>query len=203
MGFDQFRALLVCHLLYPVWGISTTGFACQLLSLASLIWGATTWLSSVVKTYPQFLVTRSSTGIDDSSYPGMYSLVADYFGPGFRSKVYGLLNLAQPIGYLAGMILALMVADKIGGWRSVFYITGTPGLVVAVLIYFGVKEMPRSKAEPGFEEHDEISEFRFSGRLSNRSEKNMWFVFCASVFPWNVIHILLLVTSKRKAVHRG
>ena len=28
-----------------------------------------------------FLVTRSSTGIDDPSYPGLYSLVSDYFGP--------------------------------------------------------------------------------------------------------------------------
>ena len=39
----------------------------------------------------------------------------------------------------------------IGGWRSVFYITGALGLVVALLIYFGVKEMPRGKAEPEFE----------------------------------------------------
>ena len=42
----------------------------------------------------------------------------------------------------------VVVAPMIGGWRSVFYITGGLGLVVALLIYFGVKEMPRGKAEP-------------------------------------------------------
>jgi hypothetical protein len=33
------------------------------------------------------------------------------------------------------MILALIVAPMIGGWRSVFYITGSLGLVIAVLIF--------------------------------------------------------------------
>ena len=61
--------------------------------------------------------------MDDSSYPGLYTLVADYFGPGMRRKVYGLLQLSQPMGYLLAMILALMVAPSIG-WRNVFFIDG-------------------------------------------------------------------------------
>lgn len=42
----------------------------KLLAAAAFIWGATTWLSAVAPTYPAFLATRASTGIDDSSYPG-------------------------------------------------------------------------------------------------------------------------------------
>jgi MFS family permease len=199
-GLDDFKwglinsgALLIATLLYPVWGYLNDRYSrAKLLSLASFIWGATTWLSSVVKTYPQFLGTRASTGIDDSSYPGMYSLVADYFGPNLRSKVYGLLQLAQPIGYLLGMILALMVAPLIGGWRSVFYITGSLGLVIAVLIFFSVKEMPRGQAEPEFEGMTDISKFEFSWQAAKQivQKRTMWFVFAqgfAGVFPWNVI----------------
>ncbi len=115
-----------------------------------------------MRTYPSFLVTRSSTGIDDSSYPGLYTLIADYFGPNLRGKVYGVLQLAQPLGYLIGMILALLIAPMIGGWRSVFYITGSLGLVIAAFIYFGVKEMPRGKAEPEFENLAEMQTFHFS-----------------------------------------
>jgi len=192
-GLINTGALVVSTLLYPIWGYLYDRYArAKLLALASFIWGATTWLSAIVRTYPQFLITRASTGIDDSSYPGLYSLVADYFGPNLRGKVYGLLQLAQPIGYLVGMILALMIAPLIGGWRSVFYITGTLGLVIAVLIYFGVKDMPRGKAEPEFEGMTEMSQFRFNWHEAREifKKKTMWFVFLqgfAGVFPWNVI----------------
>lgn len=192
-GVINSGALIVAMLLYPLWGYLCDRFSrARLLSLASFIWGATTWLSSVVKTYPQFLVTRASTGIDDSSYPGMYSLVADYFAPRERGRIYGFLQLAQPIGYLVGMILALMVAPMIGGWRSVFYITGSLGIVIGVLIFFGVKEMPRGKAEPEFEGVQEMGKFNFSWQAAGEifKKKTMWFVFAqgfAGVFPWNVI----------------
>ncbi len=124
--------------------------------------------------------------------PVCITLVADYFGPNLRGKVYGLLQLAQPIGYLVGMILALMVAPLIGGWRSIFFITGGLGLVLALFIFFGVKEMPRGKAEPEFENMAEMQTFKFSWAEAAQifRKKTMWFVFLqgfAGVFPWNVI----------------
>ena len=192
-GLVNSGALIVATILYPIWGYLYDRFArAKLLSLASFIWGATTWLNAIVRTFPGFLITRASTGIDDSSYPGLYSLVADYFGPNLRGKIYGILQLAQPLGYLLGMILALMVAPMIGGWRSIFYLTGSLGLVVAVFIYFGVKDMPRGKAEPEFEGMTEMATFHFSWKEAGEIFKKptMWFVFLqgfAGVFPWNVI----------------
>ncbi|MCL4269619.1 MAG: MFS transporter [Anaerolineales bacterium] len=192
-GLINSGALIVATVLYPIWGYLYDHYArAKLLSLASLIWGATTWLNAIVKSFGGFLVTRASTGIDDSSYPGLYTLIADYFGPNLRGKVYGILQLAQPIGYLVGMVLALMVAPAIGGWRSIFYITGSLGLVIAVLIFFGVKEMPRGKAEPEFENMTEMQTFKFSWAEAKEifKRKTMWFVFLqgfAGVFPWNVI----------------
>jgi len=185
-------ALVVGTFLYPIWGYLYDRYArAKLLSLAAFIWGSTTWLSAIVRSYGGFVITRASTGIDDSSYPGLYTLVADYFGPEMRSKVYGLLQLSQPIGYLLGMVMALMVAPGLG-WRNVFFITGGLGLVVAVLIFFGVKEMPRGKAEPEFEGMDDMTQFRFSWDEAKQvfKKKTMWFIFLqgfAGVFPWNVI----------------
>lgn len=192
-GLVNSGALIVATVLYPIWGYLYDRYSrTKLLSLASFVWGATTWLNAIMKTFGGFLVTRASTGIDDSSYPGLYTLIADYFGPNQRGKVYGILQLAQPIGYLVGMILALMVAPAIGGWRSVFYITGSLGLVIAILIFFGVKEMPRGKAEPEFENMAEMQTFKFSWMEAKEifKKKTMWFVFLqgfAGVFPWNVI----------------
>lgn len=192
-GLINSGALLVGTLLYPVWGYLYDRYARpRLLALASLIWGATTWISAIAPNYRLFLVTRASTGIDDSAYPGLYSLVADYFGPGLRSRIYGLLQLAQPVGYLLGMLMALMVSPLIGGWRQTFFITGGLGLAVAALIHFGVKDLPRGQAEPEFEGREEVGRFRFS--WSEAADifrlKTMWFVFAqgfAGIFPWNVI----------------
>src|SRR5215216_450153 len=199
-GLDDFRwglvnsgALAVATVLYPLWGYLYDRYArARLLALASFIWGATTWLNAIVRTYTGFLITRASTGIDDSSYPGIFTLIADYFGPNLRGKVYGLLQLAQPLGYLIGMILALIVAPMIGGWRNVFFITGSLGLVLAVIIYLGVKEMPRGQAEPEFANMPEMQTFKFSWAEAKEifNKKTMWFVFLqgfAGVFPWNVI----------------
>ena len=192
-GLINSGALIVGTVLYPIWGFLYDRFArAKLLALASFVWGATTWFSSVVRTFPGFLAARATTGIDDSSYPGLYSLVADYFPPKKRGKVYGALQLTQPLGYLVGMILALMIAPLIGGWRSVFYITGSLGIVMALVIFFGIKEVPRGRSEPEFDGIEDIGQIRFSWPALKAAlkKKTMWFVFLqgfAGVFPWNVI----------------
>lgn len=199
-GLINTSALIVGTLFYPIWGYLYDKYArTKLLAMASLIWGATTWLSSIVRTYTGFLATRSSTGVDDSAYPGMYSLIADYFSPKVRGRVYGVLQLAQPLGYLVGMILALMIAPmldgllfQLEGWRTIFLITGFLGIIMAVVIFFGIKELPRGKSEPEFEGLAEITQVGFSWAALKdvMKKKTMWFIFLqgfAGVFPWNVI----------------
>ncbi len=194
MGAVMTGSLLVGTLLYPLWGFLYDRWSrARLLALASFIWGSTTWLSALARRYVSFFVARASTGIDDSSYPGLYSLVADYFGPQMRSRVYGLLQLAQPLGYLLGMILALMVAPMLGGWRSVFYLTGSLGLLVALLIFLFVREVPRGQAEPELEQL-EIGQYRFSLNALRDvlRKRTMWLLFLQGffgVFPWNVISV--------------
>lgn len=208
-GLVNSGALVVATVLYPLWGYLYDRYArAKLLSLASLIWGATTWMNALVRSFGGFLVTRASTGIDDSSYPGLYTLIADYFGPNLRGKIYGILQVAQPLGYLIGMVLALIVAPMIGGWRSVFYITGSLGLVVALLIFFGVKEMPRGKAEPEFEGMAEMTSFRFSWKEAREifKKRTMWFVFLqgfAGVFPWNVITFFFFAYLEKERGYDG
>ena len=192
MGALTTGALLVGAILYPLWGYLYDRYArSKLLALAAFIWGSTTWLSAIAPTYPTFLVTRASTGIDDSSYPGLYSLISDYFGPQLRGKVYGLLQLSQPIGYMIGLLMATLLSGLLG-WRGVFYITGTLGIVIAIVIFFGVKEPERGRAEPELEELEKIGVYRFNmktalGLFRKRSLILLFMQGFVGVFPWNVI----------------
>ena len=77
-GAISTAALIVGSICYPLWGYLYDRFSRgKLLSLAAFIWGGTTWLSAIAPNYQLFLASRASTGIDDSSYPGLYSLIAD------------------------------------------------------------------------------------------------------------------------------
>jgi len=192
MGAVFTGALVVGAVLYPLWGYLYDRYArAKLLALASLIWGSTTWLSAIAPTYPAFLATRASTGIDDSSYPGLFSRIADYFGPSVRGKVYGLLQLTQPLGYLLGMILALTLRESVG-WRGAFYLTGALGVVLAVLIWFGVRELPRGKSEPELAELEQVGVYKFDWKIARDlfRKRSLLILFVQGffgVFPWNVI----------------
>lgn len=204
VGAFSTGALIVGAVFYPLWGYLYDRYArAKLLALASLIWGSTTWLNAIAPTYPFFWATRASTGIDDSSYPGLYSLIADYFSPKMRGKIYGILQLAQPIGYLVGMILALTIGAVIG-WRKVFFITGGLGIVLAVVIFFIVREAPRGQSEPEFEELEKVGIYKFKWQHVKDlfRKKSLILIFIQGffgVFPWNVItyFFFLYLTNER------
>ncbi len=193
MGAISTGALVVGAICYPLWGYLYDRYArAKLLALASFIWGATTWLSALAPTYSTFLITRASTGIDDSSYPGLYSLVSDYFGPQQRGRVIGLLQVAMPMGYLLGMLLALMLRDTLG-WRGVFYLTGGIGVLLALVIYVGVRETPRGSSEPELDGLGaELMHYRFEwstarGLFAKPTLRLLFIQGFLGVFPWNVI----------------
>mgnify|MGYP002344905503 FL=1 len=191
-GLINSGALIVGTLFYPLWGwLSDKYNRGKLLAAASFIWGSTTWLSALAPNFKTFLVTRSSTGIDDSSYPGMYSLISDLYSPKVRGKVYGILQLTQPIGYLIGMVVALMLTDALGGWKNIFIITGSLGVLLAFVIFFTVKDVPRGSGEDELQ-GIEVKQHKFNWKSLSLifKRKSLWMVYAqgfTGVFPWNVI----------------
>ena len=192
MGLVFSGAVLVGAICYPLWGLLFDLFRrTRLLALASLIWGSTTWLSAIARTFPVFLLTRASTGIDDSSYPGIYNTVADYFEPRKRGRVNGILGLGQPVGYLLGMAIAVFLQNSLG-WRNIFFLTGAVGVVLAVMIFFFVREPARGATEPEIAAAGRAVPVRFSwktafGLLKKRSLVLLFLNGFFGVFPWQVI----------------
>lgn len=192
MGTVFTGALIVGTIFYPLWGYLYDRYArAKLLALASFIWGATTWLGALAPNFRSFIASRASTGIDDASYPGIYTLTADYFEPKMRGKVIGLLQISMPLGYLLGLIMASTVGQTLG-WRNLFYITGGIGVLLAGLIFFGVKEVPRGQAEPELAELEEMEIYRFNWRDARRifTRPSLWLLLAQGFFgviPWNVL----------------
>jgi len=192
MGAVSSLAIIVSAVLYPIWGYLYDRYArSKLLALASFIWGATTWLNALAPSYRAFLVTRASTGIDDSSYPGIHSLLSDYFGPRIRGKIFGALDTAMPFGYMLGLILATTLGASLG-WRKVFFVTGGVGILLSIVILLLVRDVPRGHAEPEMEGLEQVPTFQFDWSVAKQALKSpsIRLVFAQGffgVFPWNVL----------------
>jgi MFS family permease len=59
-----------------------------------------------------------------------------------RGAAMGFFNWGIFLGY--SMSFVLILAEKEYGWRSVYYIAGSPGLLVAVVILVTVREPKRA-----------------------------------------------------------
>lgn len=192
MGGVITGALVIGSVFYPIWGYLYDRFKRPaLLSLASLIWGVTTLFSSITRTALSFMIARASTGIDDSSYSGIASLISDYFEPRKRGRVFGLIQVSIPLGYLLGLLIALKIGSRIG-WRSVYIITGSAGIFLSLIIYYGVKEVPRGQSEPELADKEIISSkpFRLSLVKDLIKKPSLILIFCQGflgVIPWQVI----------------
>lgn len=192
MGAISSLALVVAAFLYPFWGYFYDRHARpKALALTSLIWGITTSLSAVAPNFRAFMITRASTGIDDSSHSGLYSLLSDYFGPKLRGRLYGFMHTAGPLGFMLGTILATTLGRRIG-WRNVFLVTGGVGVVTAFLIFFIIRDPPRGSAEPELRDLKDFDEYRINwpavrDLLKNRSLLLLTLQGFFGVIPWNVL----------------
>ncbi len=186
MGLSVSSAIVVAGILYPIWGyISDRYNRAKLAALSSFLWGTTTWLSAIVRSYGAFVFTRASTGIDDAAYPGIYSLISDYFSPKFRSRVFSVMKTTYSLGFVLGAVFATTIGVKYG-WRNVFYITGGFGILFSVLILLAVRDVPR-----GLSEHVQSPERMTLARIKEIMGKKtllaLYFQGFFAVFPTNII----------------
>lgn len=192
MGLVSTAAMIIAVALYPVWGYLADRFSRpRVIALASAIWGSTTWLSAVAPTYPAFIATRASTGIDDNAYPGIYSLVSDYYPPTARGRALAVLQTTAPLGYLVGTAVALGLRDQIG-WRGVYYLTGGLGLLTAALIWALVREVPRGQSEPEMAGRTRMPVEQFNWKELRALLRKPTFLLIVTqgffgVVPWNAI----------------
>jgi predicted MFS family arabinose efflux permease len=88
------------------------------------------------------------------------------------------------------MVLALMLGGVIG-WRSVFYLTGSLGVLLSIVIFFGVSDIPRGSGEEELKSV-ETEKYKFNWKTARDvfKKKSMQMVYLQGffgVFPWNVI----------------
>ena len=104
------------------------------------IWSGFTAIASMAMNFTQLFLCRLGVGVGAAGgYPSSQSLIADYAPPEKRASALAAWALGVPLGALFGFALGGLVADRFG-WRAAFLVAGAPGLLLAIIAGFTLKE---------------------------------------------------------------
>ncbi|MBN8816829.1 MAG: MFS transporter [Sphingomonas sp.] len=111
-------------------------------------WSVMTALTGYVATIWQLGAVRLLMGAGEAC--GMApsnSIIADLFKPDRRPLALAIFGAAAPLAYIALFPLAGWIAQHYG-WRAMFVVMGLPGVILALVTMFTVKEPPRMSPAP-------------------------------------------------------
>ncbi len=119
-----------------------------IITLALTIWSGMTAACGLARNFAELAIIRVLVGVGEAGgSPPSHSLISDYFPPHRRATALSI--------YACGVYFGAALAFLAGGylvqnysWRVAFYVVGLPGLVLAALVAFTVKEVPRGHSEP-------------------------------------------------------
>ena len=119
----------------------------NLVAISLAIWSGMTALSGMAANIVHLSLARIGVGIGEAGCsPPAHSMLSDYFPPGRRSSAMGIYSLGISFGIMLAYIGGGWVAQNIG-WRQAFFIVGIPGLVLALIVRFTVREPRRGASE--------------------------------------------------------
>ncbi len=141
--------LIVYTLTAPVFGaLGDRRSRPRLIALGVACWSFATALSGFAGSYLALFLARASVGVGEAAYVTIApSLLADYFPARQRGRVMAIFFCAIPVGSALGYVVGGLV-DKHYGWRSAFFVAGTPGLLLAALCLL-LRDPPRGAQDAG------------------------------------------------------
>lgn len=110
---------------------------------ATLLWSAMTMACAGAFNFVSLLLCRMGVGVGEAGLsPPAHSLISDYYPPERRAAALGVYSSGIQVGVMLGFLLGGTI-NHYFGWRAAFLLVGLPGIVIAALIRFTVREPPR------------------------------------------------------------
>ena len=119
----------------------------KIIAFSAFLWSLATSACACVRNYFALVFARALVGVGESGFTSVCpSFIAEKFNPKVRARVLALFALGLPLGSALGYLLGGFLG-KYFGWRLAFLILGLPGIILAFIVYVGIKDTPKKKEE--------------------------------------------------------
>ncbi len=133
----------------------------------AFVWCFATIACGLATSYTQMLIARALVGFGEAAYAAAgAALLAHTFPEGKRSAVLGAFQSGGIFGSVMGVVIGGAVASQFG-WRYAFFAVGAPGLLLAVLYPFFVRDYQTPALQQGASGHDVKGRLRFAEVFKN------------------------------------
>jgi MFS family permease len=129
----------------PLAGLVGDRVSRKTLIIAGLVfWSLITIATALSTRYSHLVLFRSLEGFGEAFYfPASMSLLSDYHDAGTRSRAMSIHQSSVYAGTIAGGSIAGVLGQHYG-WRSSFYVFGSLGILLGVLLLFLLREPARA-----------------------------------------------------------
>ncbi len=115
--------------------------------IAALFWSGINFLTATVHSYDSLNIRHAALGVGEASF-GIFApaLLSDFYPQDQRNRVLTIFNVAIPVGAALGYLVGGTVGEHFG-WRMSFIVSAVPGVIIALLIVFLMKEPARGASQ--------------------------------------------------------
>ena len=118
-----------------------------IIALGLFVWSVMTALTGRAHAFSTLILARIGVGVGEAAgSPPSHSLISDYFPPSRRGTALSIYALGIPIGAAIGNFGGGWLHEFVG-WRAAFMIVGLPGIALALIVRFTLREPPRGYSE--------------------------------------------------------
>jgi predicted MFS family arabinose efflux permease len=119
----------------------------NIIAWAVAIWSGMTALCGAAQNFWQLAAARIGVGVGEAGAgPPSHSMIADLYPVQERTSAMAIYSWGIHLGLMFGALAGGWIAQFFG-WRAAFYVVGLPGLALALLVRFTLREPARGGAE--------------------------------------------------------
>lgn len=153
---------------FPLARAADRGNRVWIISACLTAWSGFTAVCGLAQNFGQLVAARAGVGIGEAGCtPTSHALIADYTPKEKRASALAFYAMGTPIGSLLGLAIGGFLSDFFG-WRVAFLVAAIPGLGLAILSFFTLKEPRRLIGKASERVTEEMASFGETLRYLSR-----------------------------------
>jgi predicted MFS family arabinose efflux permease len=131
----------------PIARLADKGNRRNIITFSLILWSAMTAISGRATNFVQLLLARIGVGIGEAGgSPPSHAIISDLYPAEKRATAMAIYSTGISIGILIGFLGGGWINEYFG-WRAAFFAIGIPGIILALILRFTVKEPPRGLSD--------------------------------------------------------